>query len=74
MSQLITFISTKENVTLQDASEILKIDLKDLDEHFGVIEVDPEIHEYCVLSNKIEPRHPQGFKNVRIEPFNLEEE
>ena len=74
MSQLLTFISNKKEVTLQDASKILNVDINFLDTNFGVVEIDPTIHEYCVLYNKIDPIHPKGFKNVRIEPFNLEEE
>ena len=74
MSQLFTFISEKEKITLKDASIILEIEEIYLDKNFGVVEIDPEIHEYCVLTTKTYPDLSGSFKNVRIEPMNLEEE
>ncbi len=80
MSKILYSINWKgENPTLEQVAKKFGFDKKDLDEDFGVIEIDPQDNLYSILveENAIVPEDEKDikgpFSNPRIEPFDLKE-
>jgi hypothetical protein len=73
---MVTVKLDPERATLEDAREQLGLDEGELDEDFGVVEIDPEQHSYTVLVEKQVAERITGqpgvkgpFANPPIEPF-----
>ena len=80
MSKMIYSINWKgKTPTLTEVAKKLGFDKKDLDEDFGVVEVDPQENLYSILVEEtaVVPKDEKDiegpFSNPRIEPFGLED-
>lgn len=66
--------------SLEQVAEKLGITKGDLDEEYGLIEIDPEQKLYSVMveesavGERMSPDVKGPFSNPRIEPFGLEED
>jgi hypothetical protein len=65
-----------ERATLEDARERLGLEEGELDDDFGVVEIDPDQHQYAVLVDEKAAEQISGqpgvkgpFANPPIEPF-----
>jgi len=80
MSKMLYSINwTGEKPTLEQVAQKFGFEKKDLDEDFGVVEIDPQDNLYSILVEEtaIVPKDKENikgpFSNPRIEPFGLEE-
>lgn len=80
MSKMLYSINwTGSKPTLEQIANRFGFDKKDLDEDFGVVEIDPQDNLYSILveENAVVPKEEGDikgpFSNPRIEPFGLEE-
>jgi hypothetical protein len=69
-------IQSAKTLTLDEVCREHGFDRAELDEQFGVIEVDPRDHTYAVLADENAVRRVSGrsgvagpFANPKIEPF-----
>lgn len=77
---MMTFTFPNGTPTLSDVIRFYNLRREDLDERYGVIEIDPEDHLFSVMvdssvANRLQPGSDanwQGpFSNPKIEPFGL---
>ncbi len=80
MSKMLYSINwTGEKPTLEQVAQKFGFKKKDLDDDFGVVEIDPQDNLYSVLVEEtaIVPKDAKNikgpFSNPRIEPFDLKE-
>ncbi len=80
MSKMLYSINwTGKKPTLAQVAKKLGIEKKDIDEDFGVVEIDPQDNLYSILVEETavvlkDTKGIEGpFSNPRIEPFDLEE-
>lgn len=65
--------------TLEQVAKKFGFEKKDIDEEFGVVEIDPQDNLYSILVEEtaIAPKDEKNikgpFSNPKIEPFGLEE-
>jgi hypothetical protein len=79
MSKLMmTIHSADKPPTLQEIAERYQLQPGELDQEFGIVEIDPERHDYAILvepevAKKIAPTEnwqvSGPYSNPRIEPF-----
>ncbi|MFN0277225.1 MAG: hypothetical protein ACKVRN_01345 [Pyrinomonadaceae bacterium] len=80
MSKMLYSVNWKgEKPTLAQVAKKFGFDRKDVDEDFGVVEIDPQDSLYSILVEETaiaskDKKNIEGpFSNPRIEPFGLEE-